>query len=125
MGGDRLGIQKELRQLKAVARRVQRNTVLYEHQEAYDGSWFDEQRAKYCCFCCPFEPDTYTLTNSALKIREFEVKRICGVRCTCLGGAWHNDPIALDRIVDIDTVTTLKGCACFAEHKCEVWISNK
>merc|ERR1712048_575300 len=62
--GDRLGIQKELQHLKLLARRVSRNTVLAEHQQAYPGPWLEEKLWKTCCFCFPLEPDTYILTNS-------------------------------------------------------------
>jgi len=122
--GDRIGIQKELQQLKFVARRVQRNTVLAEHQQAYDGSWCQENVQKYCCFmCCPIEPDTYTLTNNELKIRSYEVSRICGARCTCLGGVWATDTMRLDRLNDVDTSVSLRGCALCAEKKCTILLA--
>jgi len=122
--GDRLGIQNELRQLKVVARQVQRDTVVAEHTEAYHGSWLKEKLHRTLCRCFPVEPDHYTLTSSTLKIREYEIARVCGVKCTCLGGKWHNDTIKLENIVDVDTTVTEKGCFVCAERKCYIHIAN-
>merc|ERR1712039_104141 len=122
--GDRLGIQKELQQLKVVARRMQRNAVLATHKEAYDGPWWQEQIHKNLCFiCCPIEPDEYSLTNNALKIRSYTVSRCCGTKCTCFGGVWHNDTMRLDRLVDVDTTVSLTGCSVCAEKKCMIHLA--
>lgn len=124
--GDRLGIQKELRLLKSVARQVQRQAVIAEYHQAYDGSWWQEQLHTKCCFClCPWEPDTYTLTSNALKLRSYAIERICGAKCSCLGGTWKSDTITLDRVVDVDTTVMVKGCGCCADRKCAIDITDR
>jgi len=99
---------------------VSRNTILGEHQQAYPGSWLEEKLYKMCCFCFPLEPDTYILTNSALKIKSYTIARVCGRPCVCCGGEWHNDTVNLERIQDIDTITSIKGCTLCAERKCQI-----
>eukprot|EP00927_Polykrikos_kofoidii_P058125 TRINITY_DN5246_c0_g1_i1.p1 TRINITY_DN5246_c0_g1~~TRINITY_DN5246_c0_g1_i1.p1 ORF type:complete len:274 (+),score=34.55 TRINITY_DN5246_c0_g1_i1:56-823(+) len=122
--GDRLGIQNELRALKSVARHAQRNTVIAEHQEAYPGSYFDQMCQAACCsWCCPWERAHFTLTSNTLKMRSYHVERCLGRKCSCMGGEWTTDTIRLDRIVDVDTVVSVKGCVCFAERKCSVQVA--
>eukprot|EP00927_Polykrikos_kofoidii_P058126 TRINITY_DN5246_c0_g2_i1.p1 TRINITY_DN5246_c0_g2~~TRINITY_DN5246_c0_g2_i1.p1 ORF type:complete len:256 (+),score=29.78 TRINITY_DN5246_c0_g2_i1:50-817(+) len=122
--GDRLGIQQELRALKSVARQAQRNTVIAEHQEAFPGSYFD-QMCQTGCFssCCPWERSHFTLTSNTLKMRSYHVERCMGRKCACMGGEWTTDTIRLDRIIDVDTVISVKGCGCCAERKCSVQVA--
>eukprot|EP00928_Gymnodinium_smaydae_P087257 TRINITY_DN71541_c0_g1_i1.p1 TRINITY_DN71541_c0_g1~~TRINITY_DN71541_c0_g1_i1.p1 ORF type:complete len:252 (+),score=27.09 TRINITY_DN71541_c0_g1_i1:180-935(+) len=124
--GDRLGIQKELRLLKGVARQEQRQAIVAHHQQAYDGPWCQEQLQTKCCFClCPWEPDSYTLTRNALKLRSYTIERLCGAKCSCLGGTWKSDTITLERIVDVDTTVMIKGCGCCAERKCVIDVTTR
>jgi hypothetical protein len=121
--GDRLGIQKELRKLKRVVKAQERNKTIAEHKMAYDGSccgW----NMEYCCGLLPWEPDHYVLTSSVLKIKSYEIGRLCGtLKCKCLGSTWNNNTIRLDRIVDCDDSMRVAGVGCCAENKCEVTIA--
>eukprot|EP00408_Alexandrium_pacificum_P041069 CAMPEP_0171261210 /NCGR_PEP_ID=MMETSP0790-20130122/55871_1 /TAXON_ID=2925 /ORGANISM="Alexandrium catenella, Strain OF101" /LENGTH=230 /DNA_ID=CAMNT_0011729599 /DNA_START=102 /DNA_END=794 /DNA_ORIENTATION=+ len=124
--GDRIGIQKELRAFKGQARLADRNKVLCQYKQAYPGS--DCQRAMYdsvwkCCF--PREADMYILTSTLLKIRKYHVRRLVGaVKCGgCLGGDWEHDTIPLDKITDVDTMTTTVGVGMFKTAKCHIFLS--
>lgn len=122
--GDRLGIQKELRILKSAARQGRRNQVIAQYRQAYDGSCIEQAFVASLCKCClPWEPDLYTLSSSTLKVRSYHVERCCGKRCWCMGGQWETDSINLDRIVDIDTAVSVKGCACCADRKCLIEVA--
>lgn len=124
--GDRLGIQQELRVLKSAARQAQRNAVVAEHFEAYPGSCFEQAIRTTCCPCfCPWERSHFSLTSSTLKIRNYHVQRCFGCSCTCFGGRWATDTVRLDRIVDVDTIVTVKGCACCSERKCTVEVTSQ
>lgn len=121
--GDRLGIQKELRKLKRVVKSQERNKIIAEHRMAYDGSTIGWMFA-YCCGLCPWEPDSYILTNSLLKIKSYEIGRLVGtVKCRCLGSQWNNNTVRLDRIVDCDETMRVAGVGCCAENKCEISIA--
>eukprot|EP00415_Alexandrium_ostenfeldii_P000184 UN0184 len=124
--GDRIGIQKELRAFKGQARLADRNKVLCQYKQAYPGS--DCQRAMYdsvwkCCF--PREADMYILASTLLKIRKYHVRRLVGaVKCGgCLGGDWDHDAIPLDKITDVDTMTTTVGVGMFKTAKCHIFLS--
>lgn len=122
--GDRLGIQMELKNLKSLARQAHRACIVGEYQQSYPGNDCEAAiREVLCGMCCPWEPDHYTLTSTALKIRSFHVARCCGRQCACWGGQWATDNIPLDRIVDVDTLTTVKGFACFAVNKTTVAVA--
>jgi len=123
--GDRLGIQKELRILKTAARQGRRNQIIAQNQQAYEGSCVEEALFASLCKCCfPWEPDLYTLSSSTLKVRNYHAERCCGRKCWCMGGQWETDSINLDRIVDIDTAVSVKGCACCANRKCIIEVAS-
>jgi len=123
--GDRLGIQRELREIKAAARTVARKQVVSEHREAFKGSVIEQWFRDNCCAClCPREPDKYTLMTSVLKIRKYHIERFCGLKCGgCLGGTWYNDTIQLDRISDVDTVVDTRGVGFASDNKITIKIS--
>jgi len=124
--GDRIGIQKELRGFKGQARMADRNKVLCQHTQAYEGS--ECHRAMYDSVlkhCFPREPDKYILTNTLLKIRKYHIRRLVGaIKCGgCLGGDWEHENIPLDKIIDVDTMTTTIGSGMFKMAKCHIFIS--
>mmetsp|Transcript_14780 Transcript_14780/g.29141 ORF Transcript_14780/g.29141 Transcript_14780/m.29141 type:complete len:234 (-) Transcript_14780:102-803(-) len=123
--GDRLGIQRELRELKVSARTLARKQVVSEHQEAFRGTLAEQWFRDNCCAClCPREPDKYTLMTSVLKIRKYHIERFCGLKFGgCLGGTWANDTIQLNRIVDVDTVVQTSGVSLAKSDKIFIMIS--
>mmetsp|Transcript_16457 Transcript_16457/g.38567 ORF Transcript_16457/g.38567 Transcript_16457/m.38567 type:complete len:233 (+) Transcript_16457:42-740(+) len=124
--GDRLGIQKELRSLKSVARAVDRTKVIAEYKEGYHGNALSRVLYETCGCCCPREPDKYTLTSSTLKIRRYHMERIFGLGFGgCLGGQWEHDTIQLENIVDVDITITTLGNSCLEENKCWVYLSSQ
>jgi hypothetical protein len=109
--GDRLGIQKDLRELKSHARNQENNNVVMECTEAYNGSNI-AKTIRDCCFCDPREPGKYVLYASCLKITNYHIQRCLGMKLGgCLGGIWDRDRIYLDRIVDCDSIQT-KRMSC-------------
>jgi len=123
--GDKLGVQRELRQLKTAARNADHLKVIAKEKEAYTGSDFELWFRDGCCGClCPREPDTYTLMRSVLKIRKYHVERFCGLKLGgCLGGQWQNNTIHLHNVNDVDTEYSTKGFGMFTEAKCKVLIT--
>lgn len=120
--GHRLEILKEIGRMKTVERKGARSTIIAQHQEAYDGSCWDRNLSTFCGIC-PLDEDRYTLTSVSLRIREFEVFRLCGIwKITCCGGEWKTDNIPLHRILDVDKAEEIKCCACFAEKKAKIHI---
>merc|ERR1719491_451977 len=115
--GHRVAFLKILRGLKTGVRINLRKVELAHEEEAYNGCAMGE-RIFTCCGICPRDPDQYILRAGKLQVKEYELTRICGViKCTCLGGEWHNDNITLDRIKDIDTEETTSGMCCCKVHK--------
>jgi len=123
--GDRLGIQQELRAIKATARGVSRKQVITQHTEAFHGSVSEQWFRDNCCACfCPREPAKYILMTSILKISTYHIERCCGMGCGgCLGGTWKNDTIQLNRINDIDTIVQTKGQSIARDDKITILIS--
>merc|ERR1712113_1347971 len=121
--GDRVGFMKTLRNLKTQARLQLRKVEIDHAEQAFDGCWINEML--YTCFgLCPRDPDQYILKAGKLQIKQFEWTRICGTwKCICLGGAWHNDNISLDKIKDVDTVVTKSGCLCCRVDKAKILIA--
>lgn len=115
--GDRLGIQKALRELKSHARHQENNSVVMECTEAYDGSSL-AQGIRDLFFCSPREPGKFVLYASCLKLTHYHIQRFIGMRLGgCLGGTWDSDRIYLDRIVDCDSIQTQRMGCCGMIHK--------
>jgi len=121
--GDRMGIAKDLENMKVVFRKMMRNRVIVEHYQAFDGSQL-QLGISTCCGCFPRDPDKYTLTASSLRLDEYDIPRICGIwKCMCAGGKLHVDNISLEQIRDVDTMITKVGFCCFAVNKAHVTVA--
>lgn len=121
--GDRLAIRRELKTLQNEERRRVRLQMIAEETEAYNGTCFGENIAT-CCGIFPRDPAKYVLYPTKLKIKSYEVYRLCGtIKCICCGGEWSTDNIALDKIRDIDAKDTYSGVACFREDKMTIVVA--
>jgi len=121
--GDRMGISKDLEDMKKVYRKMMRNQKIVEHYQAFDGSALQLCIATGCG-CFPRDPDKYLLTKSGLRLDEYDIPRICGIwKCMCWGGNLHVDNIALDQVRDVDTMVTKSGFCCFAVNKSHVIVA--
>mmetsp|Transcript_121039 Transcript_121039/g.210132 ORF Transcript_121039/g.210132 Transcript_121039/m.210132 type:complete len:239 (-) Transcript_121039:124-840(-) len=122
--GDRLGIQKVIRELKTYHRQQEATQEIMKCTQAYEGTNIKRWARDNLCFCFPREPDLYVLSTSHLKIRSYHIRRFLGAKCGgCLGGMWTNNTIYLDRIQDIDTIENTAGMGCMAVHRCHVLIA--
>jgi len=123
--GDRLELKKVILGLQSKERIRQRTMIIASAVEAFPGSEC-EKSCTTCYGLCPRDPDRYILTAKVLKIKHFEVTRLCGcIPLTCCGASWVTDNVDLDEIKDIDSHTTTQGCAACKEEKIIIEFSVK
>jgi len=115
--GRRLLLMKEIATLKAKEKLKERKRIISKHSQSYDGSCVNRSY-ETCCGLFPWDPDKYILTSSNLRIKHYEVFRMCGMcKMTCCGGKWTNDNIPLNKIVDVDAREYTTGLCCWKENK--------
>merc|ERR1711920_175716 len=118
--GDRLAMAKEVQSLRVREKMAKRKEKIAELIQAWDGSCFSRV-TQTCCGLFPWDPDRYILTSTNLRIKSYDVYRLCGIwRMTCCGGTWTSDNIALNRIVDVNIREYKVGLACWGEEKAEL-----
>lgn len=118
--GDRLAMAKEVQSLRVREKMSKRKEKLAEEIEAWNGSCLS--RVSQTCFgLFPWDPDRYILTSTNLRIKSYDVYRLCNIwRMTCCGGTWTSDNIALNRVIDVDLREYKVGVLCCVEDKAEL-----
>ena len=124
--GPRARLLEELSRLKAQARRVKRETSLWESDQ-YDGR-SECQKCQECNCCCPFQLDHYKLSSAYLVVRRTHQGQ-CGpfrLPAFCCGGINSTqNSMDLSLIKDVDTATSESGCGCCFTGHDEVRVSTE